>query len=199
MEIVTLSVEDLMPYENNARKHTDDDVQTIINSIRDFGFNDPIGIWSDKNIIVEGHGRLMAAKKLGMTEVPCIRLDHLNDEQRRAYTLAHNKTTENSEWDFDTLFEELDRIIDIDMDDFGFEIFSEEKTFDSNDEDKPKKDFPQKVHSGDVWLLGDHRLMVGDDSTSANLIVMNYVKSRKSDEDVFLVKGSSKVPYKEVL
>lgn len=115
------SVNDLQPYEHNARKHDTEDVEAIKRSIEQFGFNDPIGIWSDENLIVEGHGRLLAAKELGMEEVPCIRLDHLSDEERRAYALAHNKTAELSAWDFNTLDLELAGIEEIDMSQFGFE------------------------------------------------------------------------------
>ena len=122
MNIEMIKVEDITPYENNARKHTDADVQTIINSIKEFGFSDPVGIWGENNIIVEGHGRLIAAKRLGIEEVPCIRLDHLTDEQRRAYALAHNKTAEMSDWDFDLLDTELGDILDIDMSEFGFDL-----------------------------------------------------------------------------
>ena len=111
-----------MPYENNARKHTEEDVQTIINSIQEFGFNDPVGVWGENNIIVEGHGRFLAAKKLGIKEIPCIRLDELSDEQRKAYTLAHNKTAEMSTWDFEKLEIELESISGIDMSEFGFDI-----------------------------------------------------------------------------
>ena len=118
MNIEYLPVESLRPYERNARKHSDADVNAIVASIREFGFNDPIGICGD--VIVEGHGRLLAAKKLGMDEVPCIRLDHLSDEQRRAYALAHNRTAELSEWDFDIQAAELADITNIDMSEFGF-------------------------------------------------------------------------------
>ena len=96
-------------------------MQAIVESIKEFGFNDPIGLWSDKNIIVEGHGRLLAAKLLNMEYVPCIRLDHLTDEQRRGYALAHNKTAELSRWDDGMLDIELGDITDIDMSLFGFE------------------------------------------------------------------------------
>lgn len=122
IKIEYLPLKDLKAYENNARKHGDEDLQAIMNSIKEFGFNDPIGIWSDKNIIVEGHGRLIAAKKLKMDTVPCIRLDHMTDEQRRAYTLAHNKTAELSAWDFDMVDLEIENIADIDMTQFGFEF-----------------------------------------------------------------------------
>lgn len=122
LKIEYLPVGDLKPYPKNARRHTNKDINTIIESIKEFGFSDPIGIWSEKNVVVEGHGRLIAAKKLGMEEVPCIRLDHLTDEQRRAYALAHNKTAEMSSWLDDMLREELDNISDIDMTNFGFAI-----------------------------------------------------------------------------
>lgn len=115
----------LKPYERNARKHEPKDIAAIRKSIEDFGFNDPIGIWHDT--IVEGHGRLLAAKDLGMTEVPVIRLDHLDDEGRRAYAIAHNKTAENSEWDMPVLKEELrDLEKYFDMTDFGFDMNTEE-------------------------------------------------------------------------
>lgn len=120
MDIEYLPIKKLKNYEKNARKHADADVETIMNSIKEFGFNDPVGIWSDKNIIVEGHGRVLAAKKLKIDKVPCIRLDHLTDEQRRAYALAHNKTAEMSTWNYELLTSELQDIEELDMKEFGF-------------------------------------------------------------------------------
>lgn len=120
MKICKLNINDLTPYDKNAKIHTPEQIEQIKASITQFGMNDPIGVWGDKNIIVEGHGRLMALKELGHTEVDCIRLDHLSDEERRAYTLAHNKLTLNTDFDFDTLQAELDAI-EIDMAEFGFE------------------------------------------------------------------------------
>lgn len=120
LKIVYLSPNELTPYEKNARRHAAQDVDAIIASIKKFGFSDPIGIWSDKNIIVEGHGRQQAAIKLGLDKVPCIRLDHMTDEQRRAYALAHNKTAELSTWDFGKLEAELADLNDFGMSDFGF-------------------------------------------------------------------------------
>ena len=139
LNIEYLSIDALTPYRNNARKHEKADLKTIENSIREFGMCDPIGIWGEKNIIVEGHGRLLALKELGYTEVPCIRLDHLSDEQRRAYALAHNKTAEMSEWDFGLLDVEIDNIADIDMSDFGFDI-AEELFDESNLDDETTKE-----------------------------------------------------------
>ena len=120
IKIVTLPVDKLLPYANNAKKHKDVDVAAIAESIKAFGFRDPIGIWSERNIIVEGHGRVLAAKRLGIKEVPCIRLDFLTDEQRRAYALAHNKTAEMSEWDEDKLYGEMSEL-EYDWSLFGFD------------------------------------------------------------------------------
>lgn len=163
LKIEYLPVKALKPYERNARKHQNEDVTAIVASIRDFGFDDPIGIWSDKNIIVEGHGRLLAAKKLGMKEVPCIRLDHLSDEQRRAYALAHNRTAELSVWNDELLNLELGDITDIDMEELGFNLedplAEAEAVDDDYDIELPEE---PKAKRGDIWQLGRHRLMCGD-------------------------------------
>lgn len=143
MEIINLKLSQLKNYEKNARKHADADVETIMNSIKEFGFNDPVGIWSDQNIIVEGHGRVLAAKKLKMKEVPCIRLDHLTDEQRRAYALAHNKTAEMSEWDVELLESELSNITDIDMSSFGFTIDSTQLVSEPEEEEAQTEKLPE--------------------------------------------------------
>lgn len=120
----TERVSKLVPYAGNAKRHPDWQVEQIANSIEAFGFNDPIAVWEDVAghlVVVEGHGRLLAAKMLGMDEVPIIRLDHLDDEARRAYTLAHNKLTMNTDFDFQVLASELDAIEGWDMDEFGFD------------------------------------------------------------------------------
>ena len=126
MEIIKLNINDITPYENNAKIHTEEQIEQIKKSIQEFGMNDPIAVWGDKNTIVEGHGRLEALKQLGYTEVDCIRLDHLTDEERKAYTLAHNKINMNTGFDIDLLDEELDSIEDIDMEVFGFDLDYEE-------------------------------------------------------------------------
>lgn len=120
MEIIKLSIDKLKPYKNNAKKHPKEQIEQIKKSIIEFGMNDPIAVWGKDNIIVEGHGRLEALKELGYKEIECIRLDHLTDEERKAYTLAHNKLTMNSDFDFDILDKELNDILDINMQDFGF-------------------------------------------------------------------------------
>ena len=120
LKIEYIPVSELKEYENNTRKHGRKDVEAIMQSIREFGFNDAVGIWKD-NIIIEGHGRVKAAKRLGIEKVPCVRLDHLTDEQRKAYGIAHNKTAENSSWDKEALRVELEDI-EIDMTGFGFSV-----------------------------------------------------------------------------
>lgn len=171
LKIEYLKTSELTPYERNARKHADADLETIIASIEKFGFDDPIGIWSEKNIIVEGHGRLIAAKRLGMKEVPCIRLDHLTDEERKAYALAHNKTAEMSEWDFDLLDAELRELggAGFDMEAFGFEAGDTEDMDAEEDEFEPEIPEEPRTKTGDMYQLGAHRLICGD-STDPEVI-----------------------------
>lgn len=107
LKIEYLSPDTLTPYENNTRKHAPDDIEAIKKSILEDGFNDPIGIWGEDNLIVEGHGRQIAALELGLEKVPVIRLDHMTDKQRREYAIRHNKTAELSAWDFSALEKEL--------------------------------------------------------------------------------------------
>ena len=124
MEIFNIKVKDIVPYEKNAKTHPDSQVTYIANSIREFGFRQPLVVDKD-NVLVIGHGRLAAAKRLGLKEVPVVRADDLTEEQIKALRLADNKTNE-SDWDYDLLNEELDTIFDIDMESFGFEFIDEE-------------------------------------------------------------------------
>lgn len=173
LKIVYLPLDKLTPYENNARKHEKADLKTIENSINQFGMCDPIGIWSDKNIIVEGHGRLLALKELGYTEAPCIRLDHLTDEQRKAYAIAHNKTAEMSEWDFEKLESELNELkdLDFDMEQFGFDLSEFEEPAEIVEDEVPEVDEESDpiTKRGDIWKLGDHYLMCGDSTEKADV------------------------------
>lgn len=120
LKIEYVPINSIKPYENNAKLHPDEQIEQIKQSIRDVGFRDPIGVW--KGVIVEGHGRYIAADEMGMEEVPIIRLDDMTDEQRKEYMLVHNKLTMNSGWDFSALQQELDDLKDkdIDMTQFGF-------------------------------------------------------------------------------
>lgn len=124
-----MPVRALRAYAGNAKKHPREQVEQIAESIREFGFLDPIAVWGPENTVVEGHGRLQAAELLGLEEVPVIRLDHLTDEQRRAYTLVHNQLTLNSGYDLDALQAELEAIEGIDMEAFDFSFAEEGEQF----------------------------------------------------------------------
>lgn len=119
LKIEYISVDELKTYENNAKLHPAEQVEQIKKSIEQFGMNDPIAVWKD-NVIIEGHGRLIACKELGIETVPIIRLDTLTDEQRKAYMLAHNKLTMNTDFDLELLHDRLDEITNIDMTFFDF-------------------------------------------------------------------------------
>lgn len=116
LKIEYIDIDEIRPYERNAKIHTDIQVEQIKKSIQDFGFNDPLAIWNGE--IVEGHGRYLAAKELGLRTLPVIRLDSLTDEQRRAYGIVHNQLTMNTGFDVDMLGLEL-ASLEIDMSGFG--------------------------------------------------------------------------------
>lgn len=125
LEIVVVPVDELVEYEGNAKLHPASQIDQIAASIEEFSFADPIGAWHDEDgnaVIVEGHGRLIAARRLGIGELPVIFLDHLTDEQRRAYTLVHNKLTMSTGFDVDALNGELDSIGTIDMGEYDFSV-----------------------------------------------------------------------------
>ena len=170
LKIEYIEIDKLTPYDKNTRKHEKFDVDVIAKSIEKYGFDDPIGIWSDKNIIVEGHGRLLAAKQLGMDKVPCIRLDHLTDEQRREYAIMHNKSAEQSDWDFDLLSEEL---ADLDLDDFGLDwgLPEDEEEKEIIEDTAPEVDEQAEpiCKTGDIWQLGSHRIVCGDSTDRATI------------------------------
>ena len=145
LKIEYLPVGSLKPYEKNAKKHPSEQIEHIANSIMEFGFRQPLVIDKD-NVLVIGHGRLLAAKKLGLDTVPCVRADDLTDEQIKALRLADNKTNE-SEWDFDLLGDELDDILKIDMSMFGFDAETEDN--ENEGEYTKKTDIPQYDVQGD--------------------------------------------------
>ena len=125
LKIEYLSKNDLKPYANNAKIHTAEQIEQIKKSIREFGFNDPIAVWHD-NEIVEGHGRLLAAMEMDDVDiVPVIRLDNLTDEERRAYALAHNFLSMKTGFSLDVLRDELKHIEQLDMSVYGFDDIDE--------------------------------------------------------------------------
>ena len=163
LKVEYVPIRTIRPYAYNAKLHPDEQIEQIKNSIREFGMNDPIGVWHDE--IVEGHGRLMACQELGYDTVPIIRLDELTDEQRRAYTLVHNKTTMNSDFDMSILESELKKIDAIDMDALGFDdmdftIEEEPQAQDDGFDEEPPEEPASK--KGDIYRLGRHYLMCGD-------------------------------------
>ena len=169
LNLVQMKIDDLKMYENNPRKN-DKAVDAVANSINSFGFKVPI-IVDKNNVVICGHTRVKASKKLGMTEVPCVIADDLTDEQVKAFRLADNKVSELAEWDLDKLEEEL-KFIDMDMAQFGFEDLETsmerdvlEDDFDENAE-LPENPYSKK---GDVFILGNHRLMCGDSTIASDV------------------------------
>ncbi|MFY7913500.1 MAG: ParB N-terminal domain-containing protein, partial [Rubrivivax sp.] len=165
-------VEALIPYARNAKQHSEAQVAQIAASIREFGWGAPILIDGQNNVIA-GHGRLLAARKLGLPEVPVVPLDHLSDTQRRALILADNKIGENASWEDELLGIELadlkDAGFDLGLTGFSQEewealIAGEEATKDGlTDEDAvPEVSETPISKTGDVWILGEHKLLCGD-------------------------------------
>jgi DNA modification methylase len=178
MQIEKIPLVDLIPYVNNSRTHSDEQVAQIAASIKEFGFNNPVLIDKEDGIIA-GHGRVMAARKLGLTEVPCVRLEHLTETQRKAYIIADNRLALNAGWNEELLTIELNDLL---ADGFALEILG----FDSDelkglldpvkptegltDEDAvPEVPEEPKTKPGDIYQLGRHRLMCGD-STSIDAV-----------------------------
>ena len=168
---------ELIPYVNNSRTHSEQQVQQVASSIKEFGFTNPILI-DEQDGIIAGHGRLLAAQKLKLDEVPTITLEGLTEAQRKAYVIADNQLALNADWDIDALKVEVDRLTELDFDidllgfddDFLSSLLEEEPAEGLTDEDSVPdvEDDPVTVE-GDVWILGNHRLMCGD-STSIDAV-----------------------------
>lgn len=178
MDILNLGLEEIKPYEKNPRNN-DNAVDAVAASIREFGFKVPIIIDKD-NIIVAGHTRYKAAKKLGLKTVPCIKADDLTDEQVKAFRLADNKVAEQADWDFELLNEELETIT-MDMDQFGFDLpedDDEETQTEIIEDDVPDVPEEPKSKYGQVYQLGNHRLMCGDSTKKEDVEkLLNGVKA----------------------
>ena len=177
MQIEDIKIGDIIPYDKNPRKN-DMSVDKVAASIKEFGFKVPIVIDKD-NVVVCGHTRLKAAKKLKLESVPCVRADDLTEEQIKAYRLADNKVGEESEWDFDLLGEELGDIFDIDMGDFGFDLSVPETEEAHEDEYDFKETVEHRAKEGDIYKLGNHRLMCGDSSSGGDMeALLDGVKAK---------------------
>lgn len=161
MKVETVSIDKIKPYENNPRNN-DDAVDAVANSIKEFGWQQPIVV-DNGGVIIAGHTRYKAAKQLKLKEVPIVVADNLTKEQVNAYRLADNKSGELATWDDDELQEELDKILDIDMTDFGFDLETELEDDEVIDDDY-EEEVPEEPKSklGQVYQLGRHRLMCGD-------------------------------------
>ena len=181
MEIELLQIEKLIPYANNARNN-EKAVDKVAASIKEFGFRNPI-IIDKNNEIIAGHTRLLAAKKLGLKEVPTIRADDLTPEQVKAFRIADNKTAEYSEWNFELLAQELEelKLADYDLSLTAFDLSECEKLLDllkevnnKNKDDDFDIQLPEEpvTKRGDIWLLGKHRLMCGDACSESDVAAL---------------------------
>ena len=179
MQIETLAIDRLIPYARNSRTHSDAQVAQIAASIKEFGFTNPVLIDAEGGIIA-GHGRVMGARQLGLAEVPCIRLGHLTDAQRRAYVIADNRLALNAGWDDAMLALEMRDLMDegYDVGLTGFDLKEIDALLaglDATPEGQTDADAVPEVQPeaisrpGDVWILGNHRIMCGD-STDADMV-----------------------------
>lgn len=193
-KIENISLSSIKPYKNNPKIHNNKQVQQIMNSITEFKFTNPV-LLDENNEIIAGHGRFLAAQKLGLTEIPAIKLPHLTEAQKKAYRIADNKLTENGEWDFDLLKVEFQNIkklnFDFSLDITGFDTPELDVMFDPDLTNKEIK-LDKKANSvpfipeneiiskeGDIWQLGNHRIICGN-----SLIKETYEKlleNKKAD------------------
>ena len=178
-DVQEVSLKKLKPYERNAKKHGEDQIEKLKASINEFGFLTPCLIDNDFNLIA-GHGRVMAAQELGIESVPCVFIEGLSEEQRRAYILADNRLGELGEWDMDIVWDELSELDELgfDIELTGFEMPEEIPEVIEDDFDESAVPDEPKTKLGDLWQLGDHRLICGD-STDVNVIdrLMDGVKA----------------------
>lgn len=182
-QIVMQSVETIRSYSGNARQHSKAQIKQLANSIERFGFTNPILI-SDESEIIAGHGRIMAAKLLGMDKVPTLRLSHLSTAERRAYILADNKLALNAGWDTELLAIELQGLIDLEFDVSltGFSLAEIDLTLDQAQEAAVAKSGPADLipdlpdtaisRSGDLWILGRHKLLCGDARNGSDIALL---------------------------
>lgn len=178
MEIIKLNINEVIPYPDNPRKN-DNAVDAVAESIKQCGYCSPIVIDED-NVILAGHTRLKALKKLKWKEVECVRKTGLTEEQKKKYRILDNKTNELAEWDFDLLEEEIDGL-DFDGFDFGFDFNSGEDDAEIIEDEVPEvnEEIEPTVKLGDIWQLGEHRLMCGDSTDALNINIL--MQGKKAD------------------
>ena len=169
-KVQEVTLEKLVLYENNAKKHPQDQIDLLIRSINEYGFINPCLIDKDFRVIA-GHGRIEAAKQMGMVKVPCLFVEGLTEAQYKAYVLADNRLTELGEWNMDLVNLELQALQDMDFDISltGFEMPEIETEEPEIVEDEIPEEVETRCKLGDIWQLGDHRLICGDCTDSAVL------------------------------
>ena len=166
MEIKNIPIHEIIPYENNPRKN-DAAVDAVAESIREFGFRNPV-ILDKNNVVVCGHTRLKAAEQLGLKTIPCLYADDLTEDQIRAFRLVDNKTAEFADWDFGKLEEELVKI-DMDLSLWGFELPDDEVITEDDYKEEPQE---PKSKPGEIYQLGKHRLMCGDSTVREDVLTL---------------------------
>lgn len=191
MKIEKIKVDEIIPYADNAKLHPERQIEQIRSSILEFGFNDPIAI-DENNVVIEGNGRLMAIKDLGIKEVDCIRIEGLTEDQKRAYILVHNQLTMNTGFDIEILNKELEKIKGIDMTQFDFELNIDfDNDIDTGDGTKytQKVDVPQYEPTGecpDIWDLCD--------SDKADSFLDEIREANVTEEEkTFLIKATRRL------
>ena len=181
-EMQLVAVSKLIPYVNNARTHSAEQVMKLRSSLREFGFINPVIIDREYNVIA-GHGRIMAAKEEGITEVPCVFVDYLTEAQKKAYILADNRMAMDAGWDEELLRIEIESLKDMDFnvgltgfsEDELAELYGEDKQSEVEDDDYDLSDALEKaafVKHGDIWTVGRHRLMCGDATSSEDVAAL---------------------------
>lgn len=187
LKVEYVPVDQIHPYAGNAKLHPAEQIERIKKSITEFGFNDPIAVW--QNEIIEGHGRLIAATELGLDKVPVIRLDGLTDEQRRAYTLVHNKLTLDSGFDDDLLAAEIGDITEIDLEEFGLELpeLPDDSGYYGDERERTNNAYNLGIAhetemTDDFWQMP---IIKRVDCTPKDLIGFNYAKT-SAEKDLFI-------------
>jgi len=187
IKIKMIGIDKIIPYVRNAKEHPESQIKQIAGSIKEFGFNDPIAVDED-NVIIEGHGRLLAAQLLKLKEVPTIKLEHLNKNQKKAYIIAHNKLTMNTGFDMEILELEIESLEDFDFDIMGFDdeeiqdiLGSDEFSGNTEEDAVPELDDEKEpiIKLGDLIELGEHRLLCGDSTNKED--VKKLMDDKKAD------------------
>ena len=210
LEIKYININDIKPYKKNPRIN-ENAIPFVMESIKKFGFKNPV-ILDKNNVIVCGHTRIKSAERLGIKEIPCIYADDLTEEQVKAFRLADNKVSEKAEWDLDLLNEELFELkeLDFDMDVLGFENvdLNDEEQKEIVEDDVPELPKEAITKYGDIWQLGEHRLMCGDstkkedveklmDGNKADLVFTDPPYGMNLDTDYTKMNNDSNVEFKQ--